>query len=173
MTELQTPTDVSSDSRTVIRKALPEDLESIAEIYNEAVAEDRARFDAVPVGVGPFLVKLEDEEHSRLAVAQLHSGEIVGWASVSRSWVSGNTGRVSFYVARDHRNQGVGRQLKEWQIRAGGELGLHSLIAEVHATNGPSRHLNHAVGFSEVGRVREAGRESGAWTDLILFQYNL
>ena len=157
----------------VIRTAERADVESITEIYNEAILTTTATFDTetkTPDERARWLAS-HDERHPVL-VAVL-DGKIVGWSSLSpwsdRKAYDG-TVESSFYVKEEHRGKGVGRELKAATIETATRLGFHTLISRVAEGSEASIHLNESFGFVHVGTMRQVGLKFGKLLDVHTWQ---
>ncbi len=156
-----------------IRNALLSDLESLTQIYNEAIVTTTATFDTEPKSVAERMQWFQehDERHPVL-VAEL-DGLVVGWASLSR-W-SGrpaydDTAETSFYVKSGFRGRGIGRKLKGAIIEEARRLRFHTLIARVAGESEVSVHLNESFGFVHIGTMKEVGKKFGRLLDVHILQ---
>lgn len=156
-----------------VRPARLDDLNTITEIYNEAILTTDATFDTEP--------KTDAEQRAWFAghgsknpilVAEL-DGVVVGWASLSE-WsprrAYADTAEVSLYVKQEFRGRGVGRRLLEAVVCEGEKVGLHTVIARITESNQESVHLHERAGFEHIGVMREVGQKSGKLLDVCLMQ---
>jgi phosphinothricin acetyltransferase len=156
-----------------IRRAIPGDLESITEIYNEAILTTVATFDTQP--------KTDEEQASWFAshgtrypilVAE-DKGRVVGWASLSM-WSDrcayADTAENSVYVKEEHRGKGIGRKLLEALMKEGEAAGLHTVIARIAGGNEVSIRLHESFGFEHIGVMKEVGRKFGRLIDVYMMQ---
>ncbi len=156
-----------------IRQALPEDVEAITTIYNEAILTTTATFDTEPQTTAERMewFKAHDERHPILVAAV--EGTIVGWASLSR-WSDrpayNDTAETSFYVQSKYRGRGIGRMLKDSIIEEARKHHFHTLIARVAEGSQESLHLNENAGFVQVGTMKEVGRKFGKLLDVHILQ---
>ena len=156
-----------------IRKATVSDVESITEIYNEAILTTTATFDLEPRTRADRLrwFKAHDDRHPVL-VAELDA-HVVGWSCLN-PWNSraayADTAETSFYVKAEHRGKGVGRQLKAAIIEEARRLKFHTLIAGAAEGSDASLHLNKSFGFEVVGTFKEVGRKFGKVLDVTYLQ---
>jgi L-amino acid N-acyltransferase YncA len=98
-----------------IRTAEGADLESITEIYNEAILTTTATFDVDPKMPSERLEWFRSHGGRYPILVALIGERVVGWASLSRFSdrpAYDETAETSFYVRSEFRGQGVGRQLK-------------------------------------------------------------
>jgi len=156
-----------------IRPAKLDDLDTITDIYNEAILTTDATFD----------VELKTEAEQRvwfanhgpknpILVAEL-DGVVVGWASLSQ-WSDrcaySDTAEISLYVKQEFRSRGIGGRLLESIVREGEKVGLHTIVARITEGNKESIHLHESVGFEHIGVMREVGQKFGKLLDVCLMQ---
>jgi phosphinothricin acetyltransferase len=79
----------------------------------------------------------------------------------------------SVYVARGHRNAGLGRLVLGELIARARAHGHHSMLARVTAKNAASIRLHERLGFSVVGIEREVAFKLGRWHDVTVLQLPL
>jgi phosphinothricin acetyltransferase len=156
-----------------IRPAAEGDLESVREIYNDAILNTVATFDTV--AKSPEDMKMWFRDHMPrypVFVAEL-DGRIVGWASLSR-WSDrpayADTAEVSVYVEEGHRGKHIGHDLLDALIKAGRERNFHTLVSRIVQGSDVSIRLHAALGFASVGVLREAGRKFGRLLDVTIMQ---
>ena len=161
------------NSVVTIRRATPEDVGAITDIYNEAILTTTATFDIEPKSVADRAQWLlsHDERHPVLVATV--EGQVVGWASLS-PWSErrayDDAAETTFYVRSVHRGRGIGRRLKEAIIEEARQSGFHSLIARIAEGSCESLHLNESVGFVHVGTLKEVGRKFGRLLDVHIMQ---
>lgn len=165
-------------SSVITRSATPADLEIISSIYNQAVVTTTASYDYEPEQLDRRVAWYQEHVAMNLPVlvAVTPDGEVVGWSSLSpyhRRPGFRFTVENSVYVASRWRGQGIGRQLLEPLMTRGSELGLHSIIAAVDATNEASLRLHIGCDFREVGRFPEVGFKFDRWLDVVYLQRKL
>ena len=156
-----------------IRDATLDDLDSITEIYNEAILTTTATFDLEPKTVDDQTRWFEQHGERYPVIVATIDGEVVGWSSITR-WrercAYDDTGETSFYVKHEHRGKGVGRALKAAIIAAAEKLGYHSLIAGVAEGSEASLHLNKSFGFEVIGTFKDVGYKFGKRLDVTYLQ---
>ncbi len=156
-----------------IRPAQLSDLNTITEIYNEAIRTTTATFDTEP--------KTKDEQKAwfdshgpryPILVAE-SNGVVIGWACLSkwsdRCGYSG-TAEISLYVKQEFRGKGIGKGLMEAIISEGKRVGLHTVIGRIAEGNDVSVHLAESLGFRHIGVMKEVGRKFGRLLDVHLMQ---
>jgi len=156
-----------------IRRAVPEDLPAMTEIYNEAILTTTATFDTQPRSVSERAewFRAHDDRHPILVATV--EGKVVGWSSLSR-WSEREaydvTAETSFYVKREYRGRGIGRELKEQTIEEARRIGYHSLIARVAEGSDESLNINQRLGFVHRGTLKEVGKKFGRLLDVHVLQ---
>jgi phosphinothricin acetyltransferase len=157
-----------------LRKAVINDLEKINEIYNWAVLHSVATFD---------LVERSKEDAERWFQSHLApyyplyvvdcQGEILGWGSLSPFHprpAYKESGEFSIYVDSKWKGQGVGDMLLRALCQNAEDLGYHTLLGLITASNKASLRLAQKYGFLEVGRYREVGFKFGERLDVVVVQ---
>ena len=156
-----------------IRPAQLSDLNTITEIYNEAIRTTTASFDTEP--------KTENEQKAwfdshgpryPILVAE-SNGVVISWACLSK-WSDrcGYSGaaEISLYVKQEFRGKGIGKRLMEAIISEGKRVGLHTVIGRIAEGNDVSVHLAESLGFRHIGVMKEVGRKFGRLLDVHLMQ---
>ncbi len=141
-----------------IRIAKLNDLETIVNIYNQAVSVGQKTADITPVLVNDrkdwFLDHTPDKHPIFIAES---NGAVVGWLSLS-SYRPGRdalryTQEVSYYISFDYHGQGIGSKLLEYAIDACPQLGVKTLLAIVIANNQGSVKLLEKYHFEKWGEL--------------------
>jgi L-amino acid N-acyltransferase YncA len=156
-----------------IRHANPGDLESITDIYNQAILKTTATFDIVPKTLDEQRIWFERHDLNHPILVAESDETVVGWASLSE-WSDrcaySDTAEVSLYIKEECREKGIGRKLLEALVSEGARVGLHTLIARIAEGNNVSIHLHEAFGFQHVGIMKEVGKKFGRLIDVHLMQ---
>jgi L-amino acid N-acyltransferase YncA len=156
-----------------IRRALRDDLDSITEIYNDAVLKTVATFDTEPKIREEQEIWFADHDRRHPLLVAEKDGLILGWASLSK-WSDrcaySDTAEISFYVAEGQRGKGIGRALLEAIIMEGQREEMHTIIARIAEGNDASIHLLESAGFEHIGIMREVGKKFGKLLDVYLMQ---
>ena len=144
--------------------------ERVREIYLDGIATGQATFET-------SAPSWNDWDSNHLSFARLlaisDSGEIVGWAALSRisaRAVYSGVAEASVYVAIDSRGQGIGKALLEGLIQKAEENGVWTLQASVFPENLASVALHKSCGFREVGVRERIARLDGFWHDTVLLE---
>jgi L-amino acid N-acyltransferase YncA len=156
-----------------VRAARQSDLESLLEIYNDAVLTSPATFDLVPQTLARRKKWLS--EHGRLhpLIVAESGGLVVGYASLSQFRDKPGysmSAEDSVYVRRDFRGQGVGTLLLKKILARATHLGYHTIIAGIVPPNESSVRLHKRLGFEFVGNFREVGFKFSRWQDVAFYQ---
>lgn len=150
-----------------IRLAKHDDLETLVEIYNQAIKTGRCTADTET-----FTVKERRswfEEHQSpdypLYVYEV-DGKVVGYLYLS-GYRPGRkamrfTAEVSYYLHNDYQRQGIGSNLMEFAIEKSRELNYKTLIAILLEWNIPSIKLLKKYGFNEWGCLPNIADFDGA-----------
>lgn len=158
------------------RDAAGDDLPAIFAIYEHYVATSTCTYQLEP-----------DSEEGRLRWWHEHAGRypvlvaeadgvVVAWACLSRHSPRGGyrfTVEDSIYVLPEHQGRGVGRALLAELLDRGRRCGFHVVVAKIEAGQAASLRLHAALGFVEVGRLREVGHKFGRWLDSVYMQITL
>ncbi len=154
-----------------IRRALPADLDTVANIYGREAREGHATFDVEPRPTTWWEEKLAATDDHFL-VAE-HQGRVVGYATSGAfrpKPAYRHTRESTVYVAPGHQGLGTGRALYDALLAGLADDGVHLVVAAVALPNPASLALHRACGFEEVGVMREVGRKLGRWVDLAWLQ---
>lgn len=156
-----------------IRIAQLTDLESITNIYNDAVRNTTATFDTEAKTSDQQKEWFEKHTEPFMILVAEEKGAIKGWASVS-SWSSrcaySKTGETSVYIGEEYQGKGVGKALMRELLLRCREVGFHTLLARIAEGNPHSTYLHKKLGFQKIGTMREVGRKFGSYLDVDLYQ---
>lgn len=156
-----------------IRPAKLDDLNTITEIYNEAILATVATFDTEPKTDAEQKAWFANHDPKHPILVAETDGAVVGWASLSK-WSDrcaySDTAEISLYVKEEFQGGGLGRRLLEDIIREGEKVGLHTVIARIAEGNKESIYLHESVGFEHIGIMKEVGRKFDKLLDVYLMQ---
>ncbi|MEY2566251.1 MAG: L-amino acid N-acyltransferase [Actinomycetota bacterium] len=156
-----------------VRLAIPSDAEAIRAIYNVEVSESTNTFDLVPRTVEQQQAWLADHAGAHPAIVAVSNGAVVGYGSLSpykERPAYATTVEDSLFVHREHRGEGVGRNMLEELLRLAADHGFHAVIARIVGDNAASIRVHEACEFERVGVEREVGRKFGRWLDVVELQ---
>ncbi|SNY92622.1 phosphinothricin acetyltransferase [Cohaesibacter sp. ES.047] len=160
----------------IIRNAEPGDAAAIAAIYNHAVEHTTAIWNEATVTSDNRANWITGRQQGGfpVLVAVDEAGDIAGYASYG-PWRAfdgyRHTVEHSVYVEKDHRGQGIGRQLMDALLKEAGASGIHVMIAGIEAENAGSIALHRKLGFVEAGTLHEVGTKFGRWLDLTFMEF--
>jgi phosphinothricin acetyltransferase len=155
---------------SMIRTARYADLESIIEIYNQAVTskfKTAELTEVKPVDKIEWFLNHKPDIYP-IFVYELH-GKVVGWISFS-PYRKGRealrfTIEISYYVHHRFKRQGIGSELIEYALEAGKTMGYKTLIAIILDKNEASIQLLTKFGFQKWGHLPNVadfdGKECG------------
>lgn len=151
---------------------------AILDIFNEAIVGSTALFDYKPRTLESMAAWFKAKQSGRFPVIGVEddSGRLLGFASYGtfRAWPAYKYSvEHSVYVHKDHRGQGLGRQLMVQLIAAARDQDYHVLVGGIEATNAGSIALHESLGFTHAGTIREVGYKFGRWLDLSFYQLTL
>ncbi|HXB66251.1 MAG TPA: arsinothricin resistance N-acetyltransferase ArsN1 family A [Solirubrobacteraceae bacterium] len=154
-----------------IRDARAEDCASIAEIYNEGIAEGRSTFETDTRSAADIDGWLGSPGHPVLAADS--GGLVAGWARIapySPRECYAHIAEASVYVRTSARGCGLGGALASALRERAEEVGLEKVIGKLFADNHASRRLAARYGFREVGLHLRHGRVRGEWHDVLVVE---
>lgn len=157
-----------------VRNATESDLPEILEIYNDVILHTTAVYDYEPHTIEMrrqwFMAK---KEQGFPVFVATENGKVVGLSSMGpfRAWAAYKFSvENSVYVASDSRGKGIGKLLMPPLIQSCKELGMHTMIAGIDASNEASMRLHEYFGFKEVAHFKEVGYKFNRWLDLKFLQ---
>jgi L-amino acid N-acyltransferase YncA len=166
-----------------IRAAQQSDLPRITQIYGQSVSTSTASFELLAPNLNEMTRRwrgLISEGYPYLVAQESDTakgGDVMGYAYAGSyrtrpayQFVVEN----SVYVAEAHRGKGVGKALlKRLIIACEGKL-YRQMVAIIGDTRNPaSAALHKAMGFREVGVLRNIGHKHDAWHDTLIMQRSL
>lgn len=157
----------------IIRKANLSDIDTITEIYNEAVVNTTVTFDIEPKSAEERRQWFTKHGPRHPILAAELDGQVIGWVSLSK-WSDRDgyfdTAEVSVYVKDGFRGKGVGKKLLIDILKEGKKVRLHTVIGRIVGGNDVSIRFAESVGFVHIGTMREVGRKFGNLLDVHLMQ---
>ncbi len=157
-----------------IRKASEDDLDSIREIYNDAILTSSSTFDTEIKSLENRRNWFFDRDKNfPVFVAEINT-RVVGYISLNK-WSERQayniTAEVSLYVHKEFRTQGIGKQLlAKCVMHAQEATELNSLIARITEGNAQSIYLHKLNGFELMGIMKQAGRKFDKLHDVTFMQ---
>ncbi len=157
-----------------IRTATENDLLRLLEIYNDIIINTTAVYDYEPHTIEMRKQWWETKKAQGFPVfVAEEENYISGFSSIGpfRAWAAYKYSvENSVYVASDARGKGIGKLLIPPLLEASKNLGMHTVIAGIDATNEASIKLHKRFGFEEVAHFKQVGWKFGRWLDLKFLQ---
>lgn len=161
----------------MIRQATRNDVAAMTSIYNEAVAEGGLTGDLSPVSLESRQAWFsEHQKRYAIFVIQVHD-KVAGYVSVS-PYRKGRaafdqTAEISYFLSRNQRGQGLGKQLLAHGMDYARTSGFRVLVAILLGGNQRSIKLLERFGFFEAGRVRHAACIGSEYVDHLFMSHQL
>lgn len=158
----------------MVREATYQDLPRLLEIYNDIIINTTAVYDYEPhtIEMRTQWFEAKKSQGFPVFVAEI-DGKVLGFSSMGpfRAWAAYKFSvENSIYVAAEARGKGIGKLLLPPVIDASKEMGMHTILAGIDATNEASIKLHERFGFMEVALFKEVGWKFGKWLDLKFLQ---
>lgn len=154
-----------------IRRAKPDDLKELLDIYNYEVEHGISTLDLNPRTLEEWeqWYSLHNVDNHPLLVAE-KEGHAAGYASLSsyrEKEAYQSTVELSVYIAPAYRRQGIASALMEEILKeAKQDERTHLVVSVITAGNGASVRLHEKYGFTFCGTIHEAGMKFGKYRDI-------
>ena len=160
-----------------IRPARPDDAQAVCGVYAWHVANGTGTFDTVGPDATQWAARIKDfaENGWPFLVAE-KEGQVVGYCYAARfrdRAAYARTCENSIYVAHASRGQGIGRAMLAALVETAREAGFEQMIAVIGGGEPASAALHRALGFVQVGRLRNVGFKFGQRLDTVYMQRDL
>jgi len=157
-----------------VREATQNDLPEILAIYNDVIVHTTAVYEYEPHTLEMRMAwfNAKKEQGFPVFVAE-EDGKILGLSSIGpfRAWAAYKYSvENSVYVATEARGKGIAKLLMHPLIDAAREMGMHTIIAGIDASNEASLRLHRHFGFEEVAHFKQVGWKFNRWLDLKFLQ---
>jgi phosphinothricin acetyltransferase len=159
-----------------VRDAIPSDLPSMLDIYNDAIINLTATFDVVEQTLAERMIWFESHGGKYPLLTAELDGEVVGYACLSRfreKPAYDKSTELSIYISSKHRGHGIGTALMQEILQRAVELGYHTVIGGITGGNEVSIKLHKKFGFELAGCFKEVGSKFGQWLDVHFYQLML
>ncbi|WP_333827448.1 GNAT family N-acetyltransferase [Pararhodobacter sp.] len=158
----------------MIRPALAADAAAIAAVWNPIIRDTVVTFNPVEKSGADIIATLAARaaEGNPFFVAEAE-GQVLGFASYFQFRAGLGYARTmehSINLSEQARGRGLGRQLMAALEEDARAQGHRSLIGAVSASNHESLRFHERLGYTEAGRLRDAGWKFGRFHDLVLMQ---
>jgi len=149
--------------------------DAILAILNDAIVHSTALYDYAPRARESMVSWFAAKREGRFPVigAVDAQGTLMGFGTYGRFRphpAYKYTVEHSVYVHRDHRGQGLGRQVLDALVAAATRQAYHVMVGAIDADNAGSIALHESLGFERTGCLPQVGFKFGRWLDLALYQ---
>jgi L-amino acid N-acyltransferase YncA len=159
-----------------IRRASIGDLDAIRRIYNEGIEDRVATLDTDPKSHEAMMPWWSQHDERYVILVATERGEMVAWASLNRfshRCAHSEIADLSVYVARIHRNKGIGYSLLTRLTHEARQAAFHKIVLHALDENEHGKRLYRKAGFIEVGVFSEHGVRDGRYVDVIAMEHLL
>lgn len=156
-----------------LRTMTEADLGAVNTIYNHYVVHSTCTYQLELETDAARAAWFHDHGAAHPLLVAEDGARVVGWASLSPFHSRGGYARTvedSVYVDHQCHRRGIGGALLAELIARGRALGHHLIIAGIDAAQVGSVALHARFGFTEAGRLREAGYKFHRWLDVLYMQ---
>jgi phosphinothricin acetyltransferase len=165
---------MSQSDNVIIRAAASTDLPQILEIVNHAILNTTSNYlyEAQTLADQARWFENKKSKDFPIFVADIN-GTAIGFGTYGtfREKIGYQfTVEHSVYVAPDHVEKGIGKQLMRALIDSAKNEGYHTMIGGIDAANAGSIEFHKKFGFEETGVIKEVGFKFGKWLDLQFMQ---
>lgn len=163
----------------LIRPSQSIDLPQIHAIYAHHVEHGTGSFETIPPSLSDMCARWEDICQRKLPylVALNPQGRIIGFAYAGPFRTRQAfcfTLEDSVYIAPGEERQGIGRYLLAELLSKCENKGYKEMIAMIGDSNNlGSIRLHTAIGFNEIGTLKNVGWKFNRWLDVVVMQKTL
>ena len=157
----------------IIKPAKLKDIQSITDIYNQAILETVATFDVNKKTIEEQKKWFKNHGKKNPILVLILKRNIIGFASLSKystRCAYSDTAELSLYIKEKYQGKGYGKKLMESIIREGKKVSLHVILSRITEGNEKSVHLHECFDFEYVGKMKEVGFKFGKLLDVYLMQ---
>lgn len=158
-----------------LRPATTADLPVINAIYNHYVLHSTCTYQTAPSTEEERVewFAAHWEKHPVIVAVDDASGVIIGWGSLSKfhpRQAYENSVEDSVYLHHEWQGRGVGSLLLAELLRLAKEIGHHTVLGGIDASQAGSIALHAKFGFEKVSHLKEVGFKFGRWLDVLWMQ---
>jgi len=152
------------------RKMIPDDWESVKDIYLQGIATGNATFQK-------DAPSSEEWDKGHLGFGRIVSvnerNEVTGWcalSAVSSRCVYAGVAEVSVYVSTSNTGKQIGTLLLKQLVAESEANGIWTLQAGIFPENTASIRIHEKEGFRIVGYREKIGQMDGVWRDTLILE---
>lgn len=158
----------------MIRSAVLNDAEVIADIYNHYIRHSVVTFEEVELSVSEMKCRIQAVFDQNLPwVAAEEGGDLVGYAYAS-PWHARSAYRhsveISAYLLPTVTSRGLGTQLYQALFSELKKTAVHTAIGGIALPNKPSVALHEKFGMQKAAHYKEVGFKFDQWIDVGYWQ---
>jgi phosphinothricin acetyltransferase len=157
----------------IVREVRDSDRDSIIAIFNYYAQTSYAAYPEMPVN-GQFFGFLRQGTLAFFVIE--HHARVIGFGLIKPVLpfpAFMTTGMLTYFIQPEFTGKGFGNRLFERLMTEAGKLGMTSLVANMASKNTASIRFHTRHGFTEVGRLHNAGTKFGEAFDVIWMQKEL
>jgi L-amino acid N-acyltransferase len=154
----------------VVRKVRDSDRDVIITIFNHYAATSYAAYPEMPV-TDRFFEFLREGTLAFYVLA--YKEQVLGFGLIKPLLpfpAFMKTGMLTYFLLPEFTGKGYGKTLLEQLATDATDMGMTSLVANMASKNIPSIHFHVRNGFTEVGRLQNAGMKFDALFDVVWMQ---
>lgn len=159
-----------------IRDATSADAPACAAIYAPYVTDTSVSFELVPPDAATIAHRIVEAQETHAWLVIEDGGQIIGYAyghpyavRAAYRWSC----ETSIYLDLTRRGTGAGRLIYTALLERMVQRGYRQAFGIIALPNDASVGLHSALGFEQVGRLRDVGWKHGQWHDVITMQKTL
>jgi L-amino acid N-acyltransferase YncA len=161
------------EEEVFIREVRDHDRDRIIAIFNYYAATSFAAYPEIPVNDG-FFAFLHEGVLGFYVLE--HEAQVVGFGLMKPLLpfpAFMTTGILTYFIQPEYTRMSLGKKLLDCLTNDAKKMGMTSLVANMASKNKASIRFHLRYGFTEVGRLHNAGSKSGEPFDMIWMQMML
>jgi len=163
----------NTEGNIIVREVRDSDRDSIIAIFNYYVQTSYAAYPEMPVNE-QFFGFLRQGTLAFFVIE--HHARVIGFGLIKPVLpfpAFMTTGMLTYFIQPEFMGKGLGNRLFERLMTEAEKLGMTSLVANMASKNTASIRFHTRHGFTEVGRLHNAGTKFGEPFDVIWMQKEL
>ena len=159
-----------ADGKIIVRKTVDSDRNAIIAIFNYYAVTSYAAYPEIPVNDRFFDFLREGTLAFNVLEHEVH---VVGFGLIKPLMpfpAFMKTGMLTYFIRPEYTRMSLGKKLLDRLTDDAKKMGMISLVANMASKNIPSIHFHLQNGFTEVGRLHNAGSKFGEPFDILWMQ---